>query len=94
MTIVEIDNQKCHRCSKLKTPVELVNDKTIVSLGGLHTSNSTSQIDPPKCTILENDTIFFDVILQKLFQELFLKDFKCGNCLSVISESIKSTFTV
>ena len=39
LSIVEIVNKKCHRCSKLNTPDELVADKLIMSLDGLHTSN-------------------------------------------------------
>ena len=38
---VEIDNEKCHRCSMWKTTNELVYDKLIMSLDGLHTFQFT-----------------------------------------------------
>ena len=85
---------KYHRCSKLRTPVELVTDKLIMSLDGLHTSNMSRQIDHPKCTILENDTVLLDAIFQDYFQESFLEDVICEKNSSCISESIKSTFTM
>ena len=69
MSIVEIKNKICHRCSKLKTTVELVTDKLIISLDGLHTSNSPGQIDHPKCTILAKDTVILGVIFQNYFPE-------------------------
>ena len=69
LSIVEIENKKCHRCYKLKTPVELFTEKLIMSLDGLHTSNSPRQIDHPRCTILANDTVVLDVIFQNYFQE-------------------------
>ena len=46
--IVEIENKKCHRCCKLMTSVELVTDKLIISLDGLHNFNLPSQIDQYK----------------------------------------------
>ena len=94
MRLVEIENKKFHSCSKFKTPVELVIDKLIMSLDGLHDSNSPRQIDHPKCTILANDTVVLDVIFHNYFQELLLEDVICENCSSGSSESIKSTFTV
>ena len=78
----------------MKTPVELIYDKLIISLEGLPTSNSHRQIDHPKCTILTKDTAVLDVILQKYFKDSFLNDIICENCSSGGSESIKSTFTV
>ena len=89
MSIVEIENKKCHRCSKLKTPVEQATDKLIISLDGLHTSNLPRKIDHPKCTILENDTVVLDVIFQNYFQDVI-----CGFVSPDSSESIESTFTV
>ena len=68
LIIVEIENKKCHRFSKLKTPVELVTDELIMSLDRLHTSNLPSQIDITKCTTLANDTVVLDVILHNYFQ--------------------------
>ena len=94
MSIVEIENKKCQRCSKLKTPVELVYYKMIISLEGLPTSSSHRQIYHPKCTILIKDTVVLDVILQKYFKDLFIDDVVCENNSSGGSESIKSTFTV
>ena len=78
----------------MKTPVELVTDKMIMSLDGLHTFNSPRKIHHPKCTILVNDTVVLDVISQNYFYKSLLKDVICKNCSSSISKSIKSTFTV
>ena len=94
LSIVEIENKKCHRCSKLRTPVELVTDKLIMSLDGLHTSNSARKIDNPKCTTLENETVVLDVIFKNYFQESLLEDVICELFSSVSSESIESTFTM
>ena len=52
-----------------RTPIELVFDKLIMSLDRLHTSNSPRQIDQPKFSILENDTIVLDVIFHNYFKE-------------------------
>ena len=78
----------------MKIPVELVTDKLIMSLDGLHISNSPRKIDHPKCTILENDTVVLDVIFQNYFQESLVEDVIYVNGSSGISESMKSTFTV
>ena len=94
MSIVQIENKKCHRWSKLKTPVELVSDKLIMYLDGLHTSNLTRQIYHPKCKILAKDTVILDVIFQNYSQELLLENVICKNCSPGSSESIKSTFTM
>ena len=69
LSIVEIENKICQRCSMLKTPVELISGKLIISIEGLPTSNLPRQIDNPKCTILKNDTVVLDVILQKYFKD-------------------------
>ena len=82
---------KCQRCSKLKTPVELISDKLIMSLEGIPTSKSPRKIDHPKCTILTKDTAVLDVILQNYFKDSFLDDVICENCSSGGSKSIKST---
>ena len=63
-------------------------------LDGLHYSNLPRHNDHPKCTILENDTIFMDIIFNNYFQESFLEDVICENYSSGRSKSIKSTFTV
>ena len=94
MRIVEIENKKYQRFSKLKITVELVTDKLIVYLDGLHTYNLPRRIYHPKCTVLKNDTVVLDVIFHHYFQESLLEDFICENCSSVNSESIKSTFNV
>ena len=39
LSIVKIENNNCHRCSKLKKTVELVSDELNIYLDGLHTSN-------------------------------------------------------
>ena len=94
LSIVEIENKKCQRCSKLKTPVEVISDKLIMFIEGLPTSNLPRQNNHPKCTILTKDTVVLDVILQKYFKDSFLDDVICENCSSGGSESIKSTLTV
>ena len=68
LSIVEIENKICQRCSKWKTQVELISDKLIMSLEGSPTSNLLSQIDHPKCTIFTQDTVVLDVISQKCFK--------------------------
>ena len=78
----------------MKTTVELISDKLIMTLEGLPTSNSPRQIDHPECTILIKDTFVLDVILHKYFRDSFLDDVICENSSSGGSESIKSTFTV
>ena len=77
MSIVEIDNKECHRCSKLKTPVELVYDKLIMYLDVLQTSNFPRKIDYPKFTILEKDTVGLDEKLSIYFQESLFEDVIC-----------------
>ena len=47
LSIIEIENSKCHIGSKWNTPIELVSDKLIMYLYGLHTPNSPRQIDHP-----------------------------------------------
>ena len=74
MSIVEIEIGKCHKRSKLRTPVELVSDKLIMYLYGLRNSNLPRQIYHKNCTILENDTLVSDVIFENYFQESFLED--------------------
>ena len=86
--------KKCHRCSKLKTPVELVSDKLIMSIDVLYTSNLHRKIHHPKCTILAKDTVVLDFVFHHYFQESLFEDFICKNSSSGSSESIKSTFTV
>ena len=78
----------------MKTQVELVIDKLIMSLNGLHTSNSPRQIDHPKCTILENEIVVLDVKIKNYFKDSLLEDVICENFPSGSSESIISTFTV
>ena len=78
----------------MKKPVELVTDKLIMSPDELRTYNSPRQIDHPKCTILVNETVVLDVTFQNYFQESLWEDGLFENCLSGISESIKSTFTM
>ena len=65
-----------------------------MSLDGLHTSNSPRQIDHPKCTILEKDTIVLDDIFHNYSKESLFEDVICENCSSGSSEPIKETFTV
>ena len=62
--IIKIKNKKCRILSKWKTSIELVYDKLIMYLNGLHTSNSPRQIDLPKCTILEKYTIVLNEIFR------------------------------
>ena len=50
-----------------------------MSLEGLIISNLPRQIDHPKCTILENDTVVLDVIFKNYFKESFLEDVICEN---------------
>ena len=88
LSIVEIENTKCHRCSQLKTPVNLVAEKLIMSIDELHTYNLPRQNDHQKYTVLENDTVVLDAIFQKYFQKSFLKDVICEFFSSGSYESI------
>ena len=88
LSIVEIENKKCQKCSKLKTPVKVVSDKLIMFLEGLPTSNSSKQIDHPKYTSLKKGTFFLDQILQNYFNDSLLHDVICEKVSSNGSESI------
>ena len=79
LSIVEIENKICQICSNLKTPVELISDKMIMSLEGLPTSNSSRQIEHPKYTSLKRGTVVLDEILQNYFNDLLLHDVICEN---------------
>ena len=86
LSIVEIENKKCQRCSKLKTPVELISDKLVMFLEGLPTSNSSRQIYHPKYTSLKKGTVVLDQMLQNYFNDSLLHDVICKNCSSHDSE--------
>ena len=60
--------------------IEVISDKLIMFLEGLPTFNSPRKIDDPKFTILENDTIVLEVILQNYVKESLLEDVICENC--------------
>ena len=94
LSIVEIENKKCQKCSRSKTPVEVVSDKLVMFLEGLPTSNSSRQIDHPKYISIKNGAVALDQILHNYFNDSLLHDVICENCSSLGSESIKSTFTV
>ena len=63
-------------------------------LGGLPTSNSSSQIHHPKYTSIKKGTVVLDQILHHYFNDSLLHDVICENYSSHSSESIKSIFTV
>ena len=94
LSIVEIENKKCQKCSKLKPPVEVSSDKLIMFIEGLPTSNSSREIDHQKCTTLTKGTVVLDVMLQNYFKDSLINNVICENCSSGGSESIKSTLTV
>ena len=94
MSAVEIEDKKCQRCSNMKQPAEVISDKLMMVIEVLPSSDSPSQIDHPKCTILTKYTVVLYVMLQNYFKDSFLDDVLCENCSSGGSESIKSTFTV
>ena len=72
LTIVEIENKKCHIYSKWKTPIESVSDILIMSLDGLHTSISRRQIYNPKNTILAKNHSF-ECHISYSFRESFFE---------------------
>ena len=82
------------KCSKLKTPVEVVSDKLIMFNEAFPASNSSRQIDHPKYTSLKKGTVVLDQMLHNYFNDSLLHDLISENCSSQGSESIKSTFTV
>ena len=94
MSIIEIENKKCQKFSKLKTPVEVVCDALIMVLGGIPTYNEYRPIHHPTFTAIKNGTVVLDEIFQKYFDDSLLHDVICDNCSSLGSKSIKSTFTV
>ena len=60
-----MENKKCQKFSKLKTPVEIVPDKLIMFLKGIPTSNEYRPIDHRECTAIKKSTVFLDEIFQK-----------------------------
>ena len=59
LRIVEIENKKCQKFSKLKTPVEAVSDKLIMFLEGIPTSNEYSTINHTKYTAIKRVLLFW-----------------------------------
>ena len=94
LSIIEIDNKKCQKCSKLKTPVEVVYDKLIMFLEGIPTSNEYRPIDYPNLTAIKKGTVVLDEIFQKYFDDSLLHDVICDHCSSLVAKSIKSTLAV
>ena len=94
LNILEIENKKCQKCSKSKTPVEVVSDELIIFLEELPTSNLSRQIDHPKYTSIKKGTFVLDQILQNYFNDSLLHNVICEKISSHVSESIQSTFTV
>ena len=62
LSIIEIENKKCEKCSKLKTPVKVVSDKLIMFLDGMPTSNEYRPIDHTKYTSIKKGTVVLDEI--------------------------------
>ena len=50
LSIIEIENKKCHIWYNKNTPIEIVSDKLVMSLDGLNSSNLLRQIDHPNYT--------------------------------------------
>ena len=94
LSIIEIENKKCQKWSKLKTPVKVICDKLIMVLEGVPNSNEYRPIDHPKYTFIKKGTVVLDEIFQKYFDDSLLHDVLCDNCSPIGSKSIKSTFTV
>ena len=61
----------------MKQPAEVISDKLIMIFEGLTNSDSTRQIDNPKCTTLTKDTVVLDVMLQNYFKDSFSDDVIC-----------------
>ena len=77
------------KCSRSKTPVEVVSDKLIMFLEELPTSNSSRQIDHQKYTSIKKGAVVLGLILQNYFNDSLLHDVICENCSSHGSESKK-----
>ena len=73
LSIVEIENKICQICFKLKTPVELISDKLIMSLEGLPTSNLPRQIDHPKMYYIDKGHCRFGCHITEIFQGLIFR---------------------
>ena len=69
VSIVEIENKQCHRCSNIRPHFEVISDKLIMFLEVLPNSNLSRQIDHPKYTTLTKDTVVLDVMLQNYFKD-------------------------
>ena len=61
---------KFHRCSKLKTPVELVTDKMIMYLDALHNSNSPRKIDNKICHRCSKINTPVELVIDRLIMSL------------------------
>ena len=94
LSLIEIENKKCQKCSISKPPVEVVHDKLIMVLDGIPTNLEYRPIHHPKFTAIKKGTVVLDEIFQKYFNDSLLHDVLCDNCSSLGSKSIKSTFTV
>ena len=75
LSIVEIVNKICQRCSKLKTPVELVSDKLIMSLERLPTSNSPRKNDHPKIYYIGKGHCCFGCHITELYKGIIVRRF-------------------
>ena len=94
LSITEIENKICQKCSKLKPPVKVVCDKLIMVLEGIPTTIEYRPIHHPKFTAIKKGTVVLDEIFQKYFNDSLLHDVLCDNCSSLGSKSIRTTFTV
>ena len=66
LSIIEIENKVCQKCSKLNPPVKVVCDKLIMVLEGIPTNIEYRPIHHPKFTAIKKGTVVFDVIFQNI----------------------------
>ena len=56
LSMIEIENKKCQKCSKLKPPVEVVCDKLVMVLEGIPTKIEYRPIHHLKFTAIKKGT--------------------------------------
>ena len=57
LSIIEIENKKCHICYNTKTPIKLVSYKLIISLDGLNSPDSPRKFGHPNYTSLSKNQL-------------------------------------
>ena len=94
LSLIEIENKVCQKCSISKPPVEVVYEKLMMNLDGIPTNLEHRPIHHPRFTAIKKGTFVFDDIFKHYFNDSLLHDVLCENCSQLENKSIKTTFTV